>query len=259
MVLTIVFSGCGSNEQALNKPKKTWVIHDTRRPEPVRLEAPERDGDAPPHAVVLFDGRDSSQWVSAKSGAPIKWRVKDGHMFPVGGNIKTKQSFGSCHLHVEWATPEKFNPEKKGQSRGNSGVFLMSHYEIQILDSYQNKTYPDGQAAAVYGQYPPMVNVCRAPGKWQSYDIIFHRPVFKNNKLIKPATVTVLHNGVIVQDNVTLFGPTNAKLRKRYPLDGSYWYKPHHDKLPLVLQDHGNPVKYRNIWLIELDGIESRI
>lgn len=159
------------------------------------------------------------------------------------GSIRTKQNFGDCQLHIEWAAP--LPVVGKGQGRGNSGVFLMDTYELQVLDSYNNRTYADGMAASVYGQFPPLVNACRPPGEWQAFDIIFYRPHFdKNGNLIHPVRMTVLHNGVLVQDNVELLGPTAWK--KRVP------YKPHPEKMPLSLQDHGNPVRYRNIWIREL-------
>jgi hypothetical protein len=194
--------------------------------------------------MVLFDGTDLSKWQMERGGPPL-WKVQDGYfeVVPKSGELVTTQAFGDCQLHLEWATPAP--PTGTGQSRGNSGVFLMGLYEVQVLDSYQNTTYADGQAAAVYGQYPPLVNASRAPGEWQTYDIVFHRPRFeKSGKLLSPARLTVFHNGVLVQDNVTLTGPTAHK--KRPP------YTAHPDKLPLRLQDHGDPVRYRNIWVREL-------
>lgn len=158
------------------------------------------------------------------------------------GNISTHDSFGDCQLHIEFAEPSPGKGES--QERGNSGVFLMGLYEIQVLDSYENKTYADGQASALYGQYPPLVNASRPPAQWQTYDIIFHGPRFTGGKLRRPARVTVLHNGVLVQDNVELTGPTAHGERPPY--------KPQPEKLPLALQDHGNPVRYRNIWIREL-------
>ncbi|MGD8534953.1 MAG: DUF1080 domain-containing protein, partial [Candidatus Aminicenantes bacterium] len=160
------------------------------------------------------------------------------------GSIRTVRGFGDCQLHIEWSAPLPVTGE--GQGRGNSGVYLMEKYEVQVLDCYKNKTYADGMTAAVYGQYPPLVNACRPPGEWQVYDIIFHRPHFSDDgSLIRPAQMTVFHNGILVQDNVELMGPTNP----------NRWipYKVHEDKLPLLLQDHGNPVRFRNIWLRELE------
>ncbi|HOH29182.1 MAG TPA: DUF1080 domain-containing protein, partial [Candidatus Hydrogenedentes bacterium] len=177
-----------------------------------------------------------------------KWLVTDRAMSPVkdSGMIQTKQEFGSCQLHLEFATPK--TPEGEGQGRGNSGVFLMGQYEVQILDSYENTTYPDGQAGALYGRKKPLVNASRKPGEWQTYDIIFHRPVFDGDKVVKRATFTVLHNGVLIHDHYELTGGTGWR--------GSHSitnYVPHGDKGPIQLQDHGNPVLFRNIWIRELE------
>ncbi len=207
----------------------------------------DQPGTAPSDAVVLFDGKDLSQWTSTAAGRPTKWIVKDGAMSPTrqSGMIRSKQQFGSCQLHVEWATPTKV--EGEGQGRGNSGVFLMGRYEVQVLDSYNNKTYPDGQAGSLYGRKVPLVNACRQPGQWQSYDIIFHRPVFEGNKVVKRATFTILHNGVLIQDHYELTGGTLWK-----GPHAVMSYEPHGDKGPIELQDHGNPVLFRNIWVREL-------
>lgn len=206
----------------------------------------EKPGTPPSDAVVLFDGTDLSNWTSL-AGQPTKWIVKDGALSPTkkSGMIQSRQEFGSCQLHVEFATPSQV--EGEGQGRGNSGVFLMGIYEIQVLDSYENSTYPDGQAAALYGRAKPLANACRKPGEWQSYDIVFHRPVFEGDKVVKRATFTVFHNGVLVQDHVELSGGTDW----RGPHAVSN-YEPHADKGPIRLQDHGNPVLFRNIWVREL-------
>jgi hypothetical protein len=206
---------------------------------------------APSDAIVLFDGSEQSlagNWTDTK-GQPSAWKVVDGALESVkkAGYIQTKQKFGSCQLHVEWAAPA--NVEGDGQGRGNSGVFLMGTYEVQVLDSYENPTYADGQAGALYGRKKPLVNVCRKPGEWQSYDIIFHRPRFdESGKLTRRATFTVLHNGVLVQDHTVLSGGTGWM----GPHAASE-YKAHPDKLPISLQDHGNPVRFRNIWIRELE------
>ncbi|HNR34513.1 MAG TPA: DUF1080 domain-containing protein [Candidatus Hydrogenedentes bacterium] len=226
------------------------LVHEedpAKQPQPP-VVTPGADNTQPPSdAIVLFDGRDLSQWTSLVPDKPTKWIVQDGAMMPVKGSgmIRTKQEFGSCQLHVEFACPAEVSGE--GQGRGNSGVFLMGQYEVQVLDSYENKTYPDGQAAALYGRKPPLVNACRKPGEWQTYDIVFHRPRFEGDKVVKRATFTVFHNGVLVQDHVELSGGTGWK--GPHSVTG---YVPHGDKGPIELQDHGNPVKFRNIWIREL-------
>lgn len=230
-------------------PTIKWKIHDPNRPLPAVVDpgtasTQHTPGKSPGDAIVLFDGRDLSQWVG-EDGKSARWKVEDGYMevAPGTGMVSTKQAFGDCQLHVEFAEPTP--PHGESQDRGNSGVFLMGLYEIQVLDSYENKTYADGQAAAVYGQYPPLVNASRPPGQWQTYDIVFHGPRFDaQGKVLRPARVTVLHNGVLVQDNVALTGPTAHGERPPY--------KKTPEKLPLALQDHHNPVRFRNIWIREL-------
>jgi hypothetical protein len=225
------------------------MVHETdpaKQPAPPVVTPGATDAQPPSDAVVLFDGKDLSNWV-AEDGQPTKWILRDGAMIPTkdSGMIRTRQEFGSCQLHIEWAAPERVSGE--GQGRGNSGVFLMGQYEIQVLDSYENATYPDGQAGALYGRAIPLVNACRKPGEWQTYDIVFHRPVFENGEVVKRATFTVLHNGVLIHDNVELSGGTGW-LGPHAVTD----YVPHGDKGPLMLQDHGNPVAFRNIWIREL-------
>jgi len=228
-----------------------WLIHDVNRPAPAVIlpgteSTQSEPGEAPSEVTVLFDGTDLAEWTDTK-GEPTKWIVRDGWMEPVKGSgyIQSKRKFGSCQLHVEFATPSRV--KGSGQGRGNSGVFLMATYEVQILDSYDNETYPDGQCAALYGRAVPLVNVCRGPGEWQSYDIIFHRPIFKGEKVVKKATFTVFQNGVLVHDHVELVGGTGW--RGKHAISD---YEPHEDKLPIMLQDHGNPVRFRNIWIREL-------
>ena len=225
-----------------------WQPHDMNRPAPTPVDpgtpsSEQAAGRPPADAVALFDGKDLSRWAH-KDGGAAKWKVGDGYfeVVPKTGYIFTKQAFGDCQLHVEFMEPSPAKGE--GQDRGNSGVFLMGLYEIQVLDSYQNKTYADGQAGAVYGQYPPLVNAARPPGQWQSYDIVFHAPRFGGDgKLTRAARVTVFHNGVLVQDNVEIEGSTATPK----PV-----YEKQPDKLPLALQDHNHPVRYRNIWVREL-------
>jgi hypothetical protein len=207
-------------------------------------------GAAPSDAIVLFDGSEKAlteNWTDTKGG-PSGWKVVDGALESVkrAGYIQTKEKFGSCQLHVEWASPA--NVQGDGQGRGNSGVFLMGIYEVQVLDSFDNITYADGQAGAIYGRKKPLVNVSRKPGEWQSYDIIFHRPVFdESGKVTRRATFTVLHNGVLIQDHVVLSGGTGW-MGPHAASD----YKAHPDKMPFSLQDHGNPVRFRNVWIREL-------
>jgi hypothetical protein len=195
---------------------------------------------------VLFDGKALTGWRSADSSSqPARWRVADGYMEVVAGagNIATARGFGDVQLHIEWMAPLPVKGD--GQERGNSGVFLMGIYEVQVLDSYQNTTYADGHAAAIYGQYPPLVNASRPPGEWQTYEILFHRPRFdESGNVTSKARMTILHNGVLVQDDVTLTGPTAHKQRPPYSR--------HADRLPLILQDHGDPVRFRSIWVREI-------
>ena len=222
-------------------------MHDGRRPQPRVVTPGTKPGQAPSDAVVLFDGVDLSKWQKG-NGSDAHWKVEDGYMEVLkGGAIDSRDHFGDCQLHIEWATPVEV--KGKGQGRGKSGVYLMGRYEVQVLDSWNNKTYPDGQAAALYGQSPPLVNACRAPGEWQTYDIVFRSPRFAEGKLSSPARATVLHNGVIVQDAVKLIGATTHKRAAKY--------RPHSPKGPIRLQDHGNPVRYRNIWVRPLVAPQS--
>jgi hypothetical protein len=232
-------------------PQKEWAQHDMNRPQPAIVEpgtpsTPERPGRPPSDAKLLFDGTDLAKWESAKDkGQAAPWKVAAGAMEVVKGtgDIQTKESFGDCQLHVEWATPTI--SKGSGQDRGNSGIFLMGIYEVQVLDSYQNKTYADGQAGAIYGQFPPLVNASRPQGKWQQYDIVFQGPRFAaDGKVTRPARMTIFYNGVLVQLCRELIGPTANKARPPYAA--------HPDKLPLKLQDHEHPVRYRNIWIREL-------
>ena len=221
--------------------KHAWAVHDNNRPRPPVIQA--EPGKPPSDAIILFDGTSLDKWC-ADNGEPTKWVLNDGAMECVRGSgyIRTKDSFGDCQLHVEWATPVKV--EGGSQGRGNSGVFLMGQHEIQVLDNYNNDTYPDGQAASVYGENPPLVNACRAPGEWQTYDIIFHQPVWEGNVMKFPGSVTVLHNGVLVQDHWELEGLSTHCQRR--PISK------YAEKGPLKFQDHGNPVRFRNVWIREI-------
>ena len=216
-------------------------------PEVKIIQPPATNGDAPSDGIILFNGGDISQEWSDNDGNPSKWIVSDGALISVkgAGVIKSKRKFSSFQLHIEWKTPSEVSGESQG--RGNSGVFLQELYEIQVLDSYNNRTYRDGQAGSLYKQSAPLVNVSRKPGEWQSYDVIYTAPTFNKDSVTyyTPPRVTVLHNGVLVQNNVSLRGPTvNSGIPE-------YFIKKHGPG-SLVLQDHGNPVAYRNIWIREL-------
>ncbi len=224
-----------------------WAVHDWNRPQPPRVEPLPYDAtkaQPPAGAVVLFDGSADSlseKWEADKSGhEPSKWVVKDGAMecTPGSGYIRTKEQFGDCQLHVEWASPVKVQGESQG--RGNSGVFLLGLVEIQVLDNYNNPTYADGFACAVYGVQPPLANALRPPGEYQSEDITFHRPIYQDGKCTQPGWVTVYCNGVLMQDRTQLEGGTGHKARSKPG--------PMPETGPLKLQDHGNPVRFRNIW-----------
>jgi hypothetical protein len=214
-------------------------------PEP-KVVDPGPVGGPPADAIVLFDGQSLDKWKNGEN-----WEIKDGVATSRKSDITTKNAFGSCQLHVEFATPAEVNPKQTGQGRGNSGVYFMDRYEVQILDSWENKTYFDGQCAAIYKQTPPMVNVSRKPGEWQTYDIIFDAPKFgPDGKVTKPAYLTVLHNGVVVQNHFELQGGTFY--------DRPAAYEAHKEKEPLHIQFHGNPVKFRNIWIREITPIVGK-
>src|ERR1700681_2057975 len=249
LIVLILLLGWEHSVAAQTEQK--WKPHDRNRPAPAAVDpgapgAETSPGRAPSDASVLFDGKDLSKWTQ-KDGSPAKWIVADGYfeVVPKTKDIITKQPFGDMQLHVEFREPAP--PVGEVQNAGNSGVIIMGLYEIQVLDSYQSKTYPDGQAGAVYGQYPPLVNVSRPPGQWQTYDIIFHAPRFDaGGTLLRSAHVTVLQNGVLVQDNVEIHGPTST----------GEPYKVHAATLPLQLQDHNHPVRFRNVWVRELTDAE---
>lgn len=216
-------------------------------PEVTIVQPGAKDSDAPSDAIVLFNGMDISQEWTDRRGNPSRWIVADGALISVrgAGDIKTKRTFSSFQLHIEWRTPAEVTGE--GQGRGNSGVFLQERYELQVLDSYNNRTYRNGQAGSIYKQFTPLVNVCRKPGEWQTYDIIYTAPTFNKDSTsyFTPPRVTVLQNGVLIQNNVSIRGPME------YIGIPEYFVKPH-GAGSLVLQDHTNPVAYRNIWIREL-------
>jgi hypothetical protein len=235
-------------------PNQKWKVHDSNRPYPPVVTPGKSCGDAPSDAVVLFDGKDLSNWIQMGRGAdrgkqiPPRWKVENGYLETgaKSGDLLSKEKFGDAQYHVEWASPNP--PKGVDQDRGNSGFIIMSRYEIQVLDSYQSLTYADGQAGAIYGQWPPLVNPIRKVGEWNSYDIIFTAPRFESGKLTKPAYVTVLFNGVLVHHHQEIIGPMTYR--------GTRPYQAHGPEEPLLLQDHDHPVRYRNIWVRRLKGYD---
>ncbi|MCL4545583.1 MAG: DUF1080 domain-containing protein [Chloroflexi bacterium] len=221
-----------------------YRVHDSTRPQPVVVtpgteSSQSQPGRVPSDAIVLFSGTSLESW-HHKDGSPARWKVENGCMevTPRTGNIITNTEFGDCQLHLEWAAPSAVAGQSQG--RGNSGVFLMGRYEVQVLDCYNNPTYADGTTGAIYGQYPPLVNACRKPGEWQTYDIVWEAPRWDGDKLVSPAYLTLFHNGVLLHNHRALLGPTTH--RAVLP------YAPHPSVGPLELQDHGNPMRFRNIW-----------
>jgi hypothetical protein len=241
MLLTLLLAACAAVAEVAQQEGDP-ALTEVWEPVPTQI-GPGGADRAPSDAIVLFDGTDLSEW-RGPDGEP-GWRIEDGAVTVVkeAGDLTSRRAFGDVQLHLEWRTPTQIVGE--GQGRGNSGVFLMGLYEVQILDSYGNRTYSNGQAGSIYKQYIPLVNAARAPGEWQSYDIVFIAPKFDaEGKLESAATMTVLHNGVLIHNHVELHGPT------RYI--GEPAYEAHAARLPLMLQDHGNPVSYRNIWIREI-------
>jgi hypothetical protein len=226
-------------------PGQKWKVHDLNRPRPQKVKpGPLVSLPAPADAIVLFDGKDLSQWEQlARGGATTepKWKLENGYIeiVPRTGRLRTKQSFGDCQLHIEWQIPPQATGN--GQSIGNSGVELMGRYEIQVLESESHLTYADGGAGAIYGVWPPMVNPARPQGEWNTYDIFFEAPHFEGEKVVKPATITVLFNGVLVQNHKAYLGTTVWRKIGTYT--------PHAAELPLTLQDHSQAVRFRNIWI----------
>jgi hypothetical protein len=235
-------------------PDGKWRVHDADRPHPRVVTPGPEPGQPPSDAIVLFDGKDLSKWGTNGTGADkgkvvaAPWKVENGYMevAPGKGSIFTRENFGDCQIHVEWAAPAKVLGSSQG--RGNSGVMIMGRYEIQVLDSYNNVTYADGQAGAMYGQYPPLVNASRKPGEWQTYDIIFESPRFEGGKVAKPAYVTIIHNGVVLHHRQAFIGQVAHKLVGTYT--------PHEPEGPILLQDHGNPIRFRNIWARRLTSYD---
>jgi Domain of Unknown Function (DUF1080) len=231
-------------------PDQKWRVHDLNRPRP-HMVTPGVNGGPPSDAIVLLDGKDLSHWTGQGRGKASEpgWKLENGYMevVPGSGELATKEKFGDIQLHIEWATPSKI--EGESQDRGNSGVIFMGKYEVQVLDSYDNITYADGQAAAIYGQYPPLVNASRKPGEWQTYDIFFEAPQFVDGVVKKPAYVTVIHNGILVHNHKAFIGTAVHRVVGTYTAHGA--------EEPLVLQNHGTKVRYRNIWLRKLRGYDE--
>ena len=240
--LSVVAAGAVSAQTA---PPCAQHSRDCPRPPVIDPAPPGPPVPPPSDAIVLFDGKSLSAWRSG-DGRPARWLLRRGYMEVAAGTgaLVTVRQFGDVQLHVEWASPDP--PKGSDQDRGNSGVFFMGQYEVQVLDSYGSLTYPDGQAGAVYGQYPPLVNASRPPGVWQTYDIVFRRPRFNaDGTVARPATMTVFHNGILVQDGVTLTGPTAHNSRPGFTA--------HPERGSISLQDHAHPVRYRNICVRTLE------
>ncbi|HEU0005721.1 MAG TPA: DUF1080 domain-containing protein [Terriglobia bacterium] len=230
-------------------PGTTWHVHDGKRPQP-RVVTPGSafSPSAPSDAAVLFDGKDLSKWESSRSGE-AKWKVENGYMEAVKGTgaIRTKEKFPDFQLHLEFATPARV--EGNSQGRGNSGVLINGMYEVQVLDSYNNPTYPDGQAGAIYGQTPPLVNASKPPGEWQSYEIIFESPRWDDkSQLVKKGNVTVIHNGVLLHHRREFLGATDGVGGVAHKALAAY-VKPHPPEVFIELQDHNNPIRFRNLWI----------
>jgi hypothetical protein len=237
-------------------PDQKWLVHDRMRPQPRKVTPgqPLPAPSAPSDAVVLFDGKDLSKWSGGGRGGVVsepRWKVENGYveMTPGGGSLITKESFGDIQLHIEWMTPPVSDPTRVGQFRGNSGIGFMGRYELQILSSYDNPTYADGGAGAIYGVYPPMVNPCLPEGQWNTFDIVFESPKFDGGKLVKPAFLTLFFNSLVVHNRAQYLGST-----ARLPIAS---YSPHPPELPLQLMAHVGPARYRNIWVRRLLGYDA--
>ena len=233
-------------------PGQKWKVHDAARARPPKVTpgTPLLQEAPPSDAIVLFNGKDLSQWVDAKSGSAPRWKVANGYMeiTPHGGRLASKEKFGDIQLHVEWMVPK--GEKGRGQDCGNSGVEIMGRYEIQVLESYTNMTYADGQAASIYGQWPPMVNATRPEGEWNVYDILFEAPRLEGGKVVKPAYVTVIHNGVMVHHHQQIIGRAVHRDVAKYDVHGP--------EEALTLQDHDHPVRYRNIWVRRIKGYDAQ-
>ena len=237
-------------------PGLPWHVHDPARPHPPVVTPSAAPGGAPSDAIILFDGKDLSKWMDHPSTithagevGPPKWKVVNGYIegVPNTGDLATKEKFGDIQLHVEWSSPNP--PKGNSQARGNSGIILMDRFEVQVLDAWNNPTYADGQAGAIYGQWPPLANPARKPGEWNVYDIFFEAPRMDGDKVLKPAIITVLFNGVLVQNHKESMGPMV------YRQVAHYVAQPAEDSL--VLQNHRDPVRYRNIWVRRIPAYDT--
>ncbi len=231
-------------------PGQKWRVHDIDRPRPPQVAPAAVVGQPPSDAIVLFAGKDVLQWQhETRTGViPAAWKVIDGYIEEGRNDLVSKQKFGDCQIHLEWMEPTDITGAS--QDRGNSGILIMHRYEVQILDSYKNVTYADGQAGAIYGQWPPLVNATRPAGEWQSYDIVFEAPKFDGGKLTKPAFLTVFLNGVLLHNRQEMIGQMAHRIIKPY--------EPHDAEEPLALQDHHNNVRFRNIWVRRLKGYDQQ-
>jgi hypothetical protein len=248
----VTINGIAGFKDTPMQPDGKWHVHDPDRPQPP-IVAPgafstqDQPGKPPADAIVLFDGKDLSQWRD-KDGKPAPWKIENGAMISAKSDIVSTRQFGDIQLHVEFCEPSPASAS--GQGRGNSGVFLMGRYEVQVLDCYENKTYADGATAGLYGQHPPLVNACLPPGQWQVYDILFTVPRFETNGAVKtPAWVTVFHNGIAVQNHQSFRGSTGWKSPGKY--------QPHGPEGPVGLQFHNDPVRFRNIWVRPLQPADE--
>jgi len=235
-------------------PDLPWHVHDPARPHPQQIRPSGTPGGPPSDAVVLFDGGDLSRWNQRGRGADAgkfvdaRWKVGDGwfEVAPNTGDLLSREKFGDCQIHVEWSSPTEIHANSQG--RGNSGVLIMSRYEMQVLDAWDNPTYADGEASAIYGQWPPLVMPARRPGEWNTYDIAFEAPRFDGEKLVRPAFVTLFYNGVVVHNRKEILGAMVYRKVATYTAHGA--------EEPLMLQDHHNPVRYRNIWVRRMNGYD---
>ena len=230
-------------------PGGHYRVHDGTRPQPPVVTPGCCCGAAPSDAVVLFDGTSTDEWVQKNDGSPCAWKLENGYMevVPGTGYIQSKKHFGNCQLHLEFASPEVVKGDSQG--RGNSGVFLMGMYEIQVLDNFENPTYPDGTVGGIYGEYPPLANAMRKPGEWNTYDIIWENPIFHHGKCVVPAYLTVFLNGIVLHNRKALLGPTSHRVLTDYV--------EHAEVGPLELQDHGDLVRFRNIWYRDLKDYDA--